>query len=130
MNRVVHFEIQVDNVERAKNFYTTIFGWSIERYGEMDYWGIMTAPKDSPIPGINGGLLKRPCPAPGLEQGTNAFVCTIQVDDIDSMITSIEQHGGKIAMPKFALPGMAWQAYCIDTEGNIFGLHQLDPNAK
>jgi hypothetical protein len=29
-----------------------------------------------------------------------------------------------------ALAGMAWQAYYIDTEQNIFGIHQVDPNAK
>ena len=39
-------------------------------------------------------------------------------------------NGGKVAMPKHALPGMAWQGYYIDTEGNIFGIHQPDKNAK
>jgi predicted enzyme related to lactoylglutathione lyase len=32
-------------------------------------------------------------------------------------------------MPKFAIPGIGWQAYCLDTEGNLFGIHQLDPAA-
>ena len=38
--------------------------------------------------------------------------------------------GGVVAMPKFALTGMAWQGYYLDTEGNTFGIHQPDPNAK
>ena len=37
--------------------------------------------------------------------------------------------GGQVAMPKSALPGMAWQGYYLDTEGNVFGLHQPDPEA-
>jgi predicted enzyme related to lactoylglutathione lyase len=28
------------------------------------------------------------------------------------------------------IPGMGWLAYCKDTEGNIFGMMQGDPNAK
>jgi predicted enzyme related to lactoylglutathione lyase len=91
---------------------------------------VMTADKDSKDPGINGGLLPRPCPAPAPQQGTNAFVCTVQVDNYDAIAEKIMAAGGVVAMPKFALPGMAWQGYYIDTEGNTFGLHQADPNAK
>ena len=43
---------------------------------------------------------------------------------------SFLQAGGQLALPKFALPGMAWQGYYLDTEGNVFGIHQPDPNAK
>lgn len=38
--------------------------------------------------------------------------------------------GGTEALPKYALPGMAWQAYFHDTEHNVFGLHQPDPEAR
>ena len=131
-NRPVHFEIQVDDCERAIKFYTDVFGWDFQKWegSPTEYWMIMTAPKDSKEPGINGGLFKRPCPAPAPEQGTNAYVCTIQVDDYDACAEKILKAGGIVAMPKFALPGMAWQGYYIDTEGNTFGIHQADPNAK
>lgn len=89
----------------------------------------MTAPSDSKDAGINGGLLPRPCPSPKPEQGTNAFVCTVQVDNFDDTAKKIEEAGGVVAMPKFAIPKMAWQGYFIDTEGNTFGLHQADLNA-
>lgn len=129
MNRITHFEIQAENIERAIKFYTEVFGWEFPKW--MDgYWGVMTAPKDSKEPGINGGLLKRPCPPPAPEQGTNAFVCTVQVDNFDDIAAKIEKAGGKVAMPKFAIMNMAWQGYFLDTEGNTFGLHQTDPNAK
>src|SRR6185436_10514864 len=119
-NRPVHFEIQVDNPERAMKFYGDVFGWEWKDWSSVTgspYWGIMTAPMDSKEPGINGGLLKRPCPAPKLGQGTNAFVCTVQVENFDEMAKKIEKAGGKVAMPKFAIGGMAWQGYFIDTEG-------------
>ena len=130
MSRVVHFEIQADDVERAKSFYSAVFGWTFQDYGEVTgttYWGVVTGPEDQP--GINGGLLQRPAPAPALEQGTNAFVCTVGVDDYDETEGRILAAGGRVALPKMALTGMAWQGYYLDTEGNTFGIHQPDPNA-
>lgn len=130
MNRVVHFEIQADNPERAMKFYKDVFGWNFQQWGEQKYWMIMTAEKDSKEPGINGGLLPRPAKTPPKECGMNAFICTVQVGDFDETAKKIEAGGGMIAMPKFALPGMAWQGYFLDTEGNTFGVHQPDENAK
>lgn len=131
MNRVVHFEIQADDPERAMAFYQAIFGWDFPKWlDEPPYWGVMTAPQDSKEPGINGGLLKRPAPAPGMGHGTNAFVCTAQVEDFDVTAKKIEEAGGIIAMPKHAIMGIAWQGYFVDTEGNTFGIHQPDKNAK
>ena len=129
MNRVVHFEIQAENIDRAIKFYGDVFGWQFPKYMD-NYWGIVTAEKDSKEPGINGGLLPRPCPAPVIGQGTNAFVCTVEVENFDETAKKIKAAGGKIAMPKFAIMNMAWQGYFLDTEGNTFGIHQTDKNAK
>lgn len=130
MNRIIHFEIQVDNPERAIKFYTDVFGWNIEKWGEQDYWMVMTAEKDSKEPGISGGLLPRPAKTPPAECGTNSFVCTALVENFDTTAEKIIKAGGQVAMPKFAIENMAWQGYFIDTEGNTFGIHQPDPNAK
>ncbi len=130
MNRVVHFEIQAEDCGRAMKFYTNVFGWSFTQWGEQKYWMLMTAEKDSKEPGINGGLLPRPTPTPPKECGTNAFVCTVQVENFDEIAKKIMAAGGAVAMPKFALPKMAWQGYFLDTEGNTFGLHQTDVNAE
>jgi uncharacterized protein len=126
----VHFEIQADDVERAKGFYADVFGWSFQDWSQVTgstYWGITTGPADQP--GIDGGLLQRPAPAPDLGQGTNAYVCTVQVDDYDATERRVLDAGGVVALPKTALPGMAWQGYYVDTEGNTFGVHQPDPEA-
>lgn len=130
-NRVVHFEIQAEDVERCKTFYQEAFGWTFEDYSQYvnaPYWGVVTG--DEKTPGINGGLLPRPAKAPATGQGTNAFVCTVQVDDYDAAEQKVLKAGGQVALPKAALPGMAWQGYYLDTENNTFGLHQPDPNAK
>lgn len=131
MNRIVHFEIQAENIERAMKFYTEVFGWEFPKWmDEPLYMGVMTAPKDSKEPGINGGLLIRKGSAPANGQPVNAFVCTVQVENIDETIKKIEAAGGTLALPKYAIMNMAWQAYYKDTEGNIFGIHQADANAK
>jgi predicted enzyme related to lactoylglutathione lyase len=131
MNRIVHFEIHAEDPERAIAFYKAVFGWDFPKWlEEPPYWAVMTAPQDSTEKGINGGLLVRQGSAPKGGEAVTAFVCTVQVDDINEIIEKIEKAGGTVALPKHALLGMAWQAYYKDTEGNIFGIHQTDPNAK
>lgn len=128
--RVVHFEVQADDPDRAREFYSAALGWTFEDYSAVSgslYWGVITGAADDA--GINGGLLQRPAAAPGLGQGTNAYVCTVQVDDFDATAEAILAAGGEVALPKTALTGMAWQGYFLDTEGNTFGVHQPDPNA-
>lgn len=132
MLRPVHFDIQADDPARAANFYSAVFGWDIQKWDNpnMEYWMVMTAPRgDTSTPGISGGLLKRQGPPPLDGAGVNAFVCTVDIPSIDDSVAKIETAGGKVAVPKYALPGMAWLAYCKDTEGNLFGIYQEDKNA-
>jgi predicted enzyme related to lactoylglutathione lyase len=129
MSKVVHFEIHADDVARAKDFYARVFGWTYEDYGAFvggEYWGITTGPEDDY--GIHGGLLQRPVPVAA--GGSNAYVCTIGVADFDATAQAILDAGGQVALPKMALTGMAWQGYFLDTEGNTFGVHQPDPEAR
>lgn len=122
-NRVIHFEVQADNVDRAKAFYEKTFGWKIEKMmnaadgGGMDYWGVTTGPDGTP--GINGGLYQRP-----FDRKLNTFDCTITVDDIDQAIEDVKMNGGQIRQEKMEIPKVGWFAAAIDTEGNFFGLMQ------
>lgn len=122
-NRVVHFEIQADDIERAKNFYEKTFGWKIEKWmdkeksGMMDYWGFITGPEGTP--GINGGMYERT-----KDNIIRQFDCTIAVDDIDKAIADVKKNGGKIRREKSDLPGVGLFAAATDTEGNNFGLMQ------
>lgn len=141
MNRPTHFEIHAEDLNRAMKFYTDVFGWSFQKWenkaaGVTEYYMINTGTKDSKgsddkvQPGINGGMLKRMGPPPVDGQAVNAFVMTMDVPNIDQTISKIEAGGGKVALPKFAMPDMAWIAYYKDTEGNIFGIFQEDKQAK
>lgn len=130
-NGVVHFEIHAENPERAVEFYTKVFGWDIKKWegGQMEYWMVMTCPKGAPN-AINGGLMRRMGAAPVGGEPVNAYVSTMAVENFDEIATAILANGGTVALPKMALAGMAWQGYFKDTEGNIFGIHQPDVNAK
>ena len=126
MNRVVHFEIHAEVPERAVKFYNEISAWEFTRWeGPQPYWLIKTGPDGQP--GINGGLVQRR----GLIDGhaVIAYVCTVDTVSVDDSVKRVEAGGGSIALPKMAIPGVGWLAYCKDTEGNIFGMMQADPKA-
>jgi uncharacterized protein len=76
-----------------------------------------------------GGLLRRPAKAPTEGSGTNAFVCSFEVEDFDGTAARIQGQGGAVALAKFPVPGRCWQRYFIDTEGNTFGIYQVDETA-
>lgn len=129
MPRVVHFEIHAAEPERAIRFYRELFGWQFNKFaGPMDYWLIVTGPKEQA--GIDGGLIRRMGGAPVDGQGVNAYVCTVDVPSIDASLSAALQSGATPAVGKMPIPGVGWLAYLKDTEGNIFGIMQADPSAR
>ena len=125
MNGHFYFEIQADDTQRAIDLYKRVFGWKFEQVPGLpvEYWRIETG-------GARGGLLRRPAQPPPPGYGTNAFVVSIEVENFDETAQKIVSLGGQVALPKFAVPGVCWQGYFIDTEGNTFGLFQVDATAK
>ena len=118
--RVVHFEIPVEDVERAQRFYREAFNWQMTSMPDMGYTLVSTTPTDESgfpkDPGaINGGMMRRQGPI-------TAPVITIEVDDIEAAVAQIEKLGGGVVMPRFAVGDMGFAAYFTDTEGNIVGL--------
>ncbi len=130
MARVSHFEIHADNPQRAIEFYSSVFGWEFVSWsgGGWEYWLIKTGPAEER--GIDGGLVPRRGDRPQLGQAVNAYVCTVMVNVLKETVAAVEQHGGTIALPTMAVPGVGWLAYFHDPEGNIFGAMQEDVNAK
>jgi predicted enzyme related to lactoylglutathione lyase len=63
-------------------------------------------------------------PADG--QPVNAFVCTVDVADVDASLAKAIGLGGVLALAKMPVPGVGWLAYVKDTEGNILGMMQMD----
>lgn len=119
MNQVVHFEIPVDDMEAAKEFYS-IFGWDLIDMPDMGYIGVRTTPVDEnhmpKEPGaINGGMMKR-------TDEVKAPVIAVQVDSVDAYIEKVTSKGGKLIMPKMEIPNMGYYAYIADPQGNVLGL--------
>lgn len=125
MNTIGYFEIQADDLQRAIKFYMEAFSWKFvkEESFPIEYYRIEMA-------GIYGGLLPRPVKTPPAGHGTNAYVCSVEVEDFDQTAEVILKNGGQIALEKFAVPGRCWQGYFIDTEGNTLGIFQVDENAR
>lgn len=124
MPRICHFELPVEDPERASRFYSQVFGWTIQKWdGPMEYWLVTTGPDDAP--GINGGLLRQ---SPDFPEKTP--VNHIDVPSMEEYVTKIEAAGGCVVAPKMAIPGVGYLAYCKDTEGILFGIFQEDHEAQ
>ncbi len=122
MDKVVHFEIPVDDLDRAKGFYNSIFGWKLEDFPGMEYTGITTVPVgEDRMPtergAINGGFMARTAKltAPNV---------TIAVASIDEALGKVETNGGSIVTPRTEIGDMGSYAHFTDSEGNVVGLWQ------
>jgi predicted enzyme related to lactoylglutathione lyase len=120
MPKIVHFEIPVDNAQRAGAFYHDVLGWEISRFGDEPYW-LVRAGEDSEQ-GANGALVAR-------EDLHRSPVLIAAVSDVDGVLRRVESCGGKVVQGKLAVPGMGWSAYVLDPEGNTIGLFQPDTSA-
>jgi uncharacterized protein len=123
MRKVVHFEIPADDIDRAKNFYGSVFGWDLQTTPMEggEYTVVMTTPVDQQTqqptePGaINGGMFQR-------DERLTSPVITIDVDAIDDALNQVEAGGGSIVTPRTEIPNMGAFAYFKDPEGNVLGL--------
>lgn len=121
MPRYIHFEHFVDEPEKAIEFYSNLFGWKAEKFGDWPYWLITSGEEGEP--GINGGI---GVPSTAREQ---KVINTVGVDDIDAVIEKAKEVGATVEMEKRAIPGMAWFAYLVDPTGVVFGVYQQDATA-
>ena len=127
---ISHFEVYVDDLERAKAFYANVFGWAYEQMGpELESYVVIYPGgeiTDGPATrGINGGMLKRSGPAPSDNMAApNAYVCMVTIADIATALELVVKHGGRIDMPAADVPSVGKIAYIRDTEMNLVGVLQ------
>ena len=141
MATIVHFEIPADDVDRAKKFYSDLFGWKIEKVPDMntssnnntqltsaatgepiEYWMITTT-DDKGNKAFSGGLMKRQMPE-------HRITNYINVSSVDEYKSKVEEAGGKVVAPKHVVPGMGYFALCLDTENNPFAIWETNENGK
>ncbi|MGY1681601.1 VOC family protein [Geodermatophilus sp. SYSU D01176] len=118
--RVVHFEIPVDDGERARSFYKEAFGWQLQEMPGMDYTLVVTGPSGDQGPTepgfVNGGMLARStAAAPGP-------VVVVDVESIDVALERVSDLGGSTVLGKQPVGDMGFTAYVRDPEGNVVGL--------
>jgi uncharacterized protein len=128
-NQLSHFAIHADDLERARKFYGGIFGWKFQGIpgAPMDGFCQITDPAGNLLAPM-GAIQSRkanvaPQPVYGLEG-------SFAVEDVDAVARAVEANGGKIVMPKAAIPGVAWLIKFLDTEGNLICAAQYDRGAK
>lgn len=120
--RVVHFEIPVEDEDRAFRFYAQAFGWHVQAVPGMAYTLVSTGPMgDSGEPlqkgYIGGGMLRRHAPLTGP-------VITVACEDIESALRTVVDLGGEVVQTPAPVGEAGFSAYVRDTEGNIIGLWQ------
>ncbi len=119
MGRVVHYDVPVDQPERAATFYREALGWTVERWGQADYWPMRAEDTGDPH-GADGALTLR-------VDAPEGVLIHIQVDDIRLAAKRVEGAGGTVETDVMPIPAIGWSAHVRDTEGNLIGLFQPDP---
>ena len=109
-----HIEIPYDDEERAKRFYSGVFGWQFSQMEGFEGYDLYRAgPGD-----LGGGLGKRG------ESAGNETRNYILVDSVDDAVAKIEELGGTITTPKSEITGMGWFAAGTDSEGNPLAVYE------
>ena len=120
--RVVHFEVPYDDADRARGFYSDVFGWNIQPVPEFDYNFVQTGPvEETGMPTeagyIGGGMFQR-------DAQIGKPIITIDVDDMTQALAAIAEHGGAAVGELQHVGEMGLAAYFTDSEGNLMGLWQ------
>lgn len=123
MPALAHFAINADDLDRARRFYETVFGWTFNAWGPPNFYQIDTGDA-SPV---RGALQARRELVP--QARMVGFECTISVDDLDVVERAVLDAGGEIALPRSVISGVGSLTFFKDTEGNVFGAMQYDAKA-
>ena len=108
-NPVVHWEIGVKDLEKARKFDTELFHWQVDSNNPLNYGLTKTG-------GLDGGLFPLP---QGMPQFVNFYV---QVEDIDASLKKAEQLGGNTIVPRTPIPGIGSFGMFADPDGNVIGV--------
>ena len=119
---IVWFEVPADDLDRARKFYGSLFGWSFAKIPAAidDYWHIDTGGKDATP---DGGLMPRMHPRQSITNYVGVPSVTVAMKKVDKL-------GGTVCTSKTAVPRMGYFAICQDTEGNTFALWEMNERAK
>lgn len=115
-NKLAHFAIEAEDVQRARRFYESVFGWTFEPWGPPDFYLIHGA-------GVHGALQNRREPLP---EGRKGFECSFAVDDLDRSMVLIRAAGGWVDAQTHTIPTVGRLVAFRDTENNHAMIIQYD----
>ena len=124
-NKMIHFAIHIDDIERAKSFYDGVFDWGFQSYGQTDFLQIKADKTDD---GELIGALQARKYSP-VTENIIGLECTVDVENVDDIIEKVKNNGGQVLMPKTVIPYVGWIAKFLDTEGNLICAMQYEKSA-
>lgn len=119
-NTLNWFEISVNDMDRAKKFYETVFGIKME---QMDMMGMKMAmfPAENMNGKVSGALVQGPMHKPSAD---GAKIYLNGNPDLGIALGKVEGAGGKVTMPKTKISDeIGYMAFFTDSEGNTMALH-------
>jgi uncharacterized protein len=122
-NPVSWFEIYVDDLARAKQFYESVLGVKLDVLSDPNDTGIemLSFPSDMEKYGASGALVKME----GFRAGGNSTLIYFSCDDCAVEESKVEAAGGRVQKPKMSIGEFGFISLAIDSEGNMFGLYSM-----
>lgn len=122
-NPVAWFEIYVDDLARAKQFYESVLSVNLDILGDPNDTSIemLSFPSDMEKYGASGALVKME----GFKAGGNSTLIYFSCEDCAVEASKVEAAGGRIQKPKMSIGEYGFISLAIDSEGNMFGLHSM-----
>lgn len=120
MAKIVHFEIPVDDPDRASAFYREALGWEVSGFGDQPYWLVRAGGDDEP--GADGALIAR-------GEIHRSPVVVAGVESLDDTLERVRRAGGEVLHGREEIPGVGWSAYVRDPEGNTIGIFEPMPGS-
>lgn len=118
-NPVGWFEIYVDDIDRARTFYETVFEVKLENLlapDESQMWAFPMAQEGS---GAAGSLVYMN----GVKAGGNSTIVYFSSEDCSIEEARVEDAGGSVFRSKFSIGDYGFITLAFDTERNMFGIH-------
>ncbi|GAB4100918.1 VOC family protein [Sinomonas halotolerans] len=116
-------DLMTSDIEKAKEFYTALFGWTYETGDEEKYGGYTTASKDGRAV---AGLMRKMEDQGSMPDVWSVYLAT---EDIAATADSVTQAGGQVFMPPMEVPDQGHMAMFSDAGGAVFGGWQPAPMA-
>ena len=119
-NPVGWFEIYVQDMARARQFYETVLGVTLDPLGmpDLEMWAF---PMDMEAPGCSGALVHMA----GVTSGGNSTMVYFNCDDCSVEGSRVAGAGGRVQREKMSIGEYGFVVLAVDTEGNMFGLHSM-----